>query len=103
MRWKNKIKENLKPLSEGRILLGKKGPECGDIKENIKFAFLPKRINKKYVVWLEKYIEVYEYRKTFYKSYTDSQYIGTRFECFSYELKEGLDWCFKENKLFNYE
>jgi hypothetical protein len=36
-------------------------PKIGDIKKEIKFAFLPTRIDSKTIIWLERYVEVYEY------------------------------------------
>lgn len=36
-------------------------PEIGDIKKEIKFAFLPIRTDDKTIIWLERYVEVYEY------------------------------------------
>lgn len=37
-------------------------PRIGDIKEKVKFAFFPTKINNNYV-WLEKYIVTYEFKK----------------------------------------
>ena len=43
----------------------------GDKKQKIKFSFFPTRIDKETVIWLEKYIDVYEYciveERPFYK------------------------------------
>lgn len=43
----------------------------GDTKQRIKFSFFPTMIDKKTFIWLEKYINVYEYsiveERPFYK------------------------------------
>jgi len=58
MRWKfrnrNKEKEKPDPVMQ---------TDVGDVIEKIRFAFFPIRLNENDVVWLEKYIDVLEYRK----------------------------------------
>lgn len=41
--------------------------QLGDIKEEIKFALFPKNIDNENVVWLEKYIETYEFKEKKYR------------------------------------
>ena len=46
-------------------------PKVGDTKQKIKFSFFPTRINDKTIIWIEKYINIYEYcvveERPFYK------------------------------------
>ena len=46
-------------------------PKVGESKQKIKFSFFPTRIDNKTIVWLEKYINIYEYcvveKRQFYK------------------------------------
>lgn len=59
MRWKIKsIEINNKSKGKGMI---PKQPKLGDIKEKICFAYLPTSITPTDIIWLEKYIKVYEY------------------------------------------
>jgi hypothetical protein len=62
MRWITKTKE-IKEFDK-KVLLGRKGPNIGDTKEVIKFSYIPIKVGV-CTVWLEKYIEVYEYKKTY--------------------------------------
>lgn len=64
MRWY--VEEKPKKV----IKIAKKGPEHGDVKIKIKFAFFPVKINETDYVWFEKYIETYCYR-TNYETYKD--------------------------------
>jgi len=95
MRWKvNKIVK--------KIVIGKKPPNIGDTKEKIKFALLPEKIDITNditnIVWLERYIEVYEYRKFMVRKY---QYPNERhFDHFLYDEIETHDWKFKERKFY---
>ena len=89
MRWTNKIKSK-KP---SRIIVGKKPPEIGDVKEIIKFAFLPTKIGNDNVVWLEQYIKVYVYTKI-YKDHYPSEWGGGY-------TSEYNKWVFKERKFYD--
>jgi hypothetical protein len=53
-------KVEIKPKTD-IFLVGHKGPEIGDIKEKIKYAYLPTKIDEQNWIWLEKYIVVYQY------------------------------------------
>lgn len=55
MRWKKKEIKKVYKKGKGMI------PKIGDIKIETKFAFFPVNITPTEVVWLEKYIKVYEY------------------------------------------
>jgi len=41
-------------------------PIKGDTEERMRFAFLPIRVEDK-LIWLEKYISIYQYQKCYYK------------------------------------
>lgn len=56
MRWK------AKPLPVKGMITGIKGPEIGDKKQKNRFAWLPVKIEK-HIIWLESYVEVWEYKK----------------------------------------
>lgn len=84
MKWKIK-----------NILIGHKGPQIGDIKQKTKFAWLPTKLNAGYIVWLERYIEIKEYKqyktrfpanKKFLLSFEDNDWFYTN------------DWIVKERK-----
>lgn len=98
MRWKIKIKQQIdKPM-----LVGRKGPNIGDIKEKVRFAFLPIKINKENVVWLEKYVEVYEYKlqlkkRPVAKNFRDVELHGIAFN-WSEKWHEVPGWVLKEKK-----
>jgi hypothetical protein len=47
----------------------KKSPNTGDLQFKIKFAIFPVRINETTLVWLEKYIVIYEYGVIGYDPY----------------------------------
>ncbi len=47
---------------EWKVKIKKSKPKIGDVKEKIKFAFLPIKVNDN-IVWLEKYIQGYEYKE----------------------------------------
>ena len=101
MRWKIKIK----PQDNKPMIVGRKCPNIGDIKEKVRFAFFPVKINKENVVWLEKYVEVYEYkiqskrRPTVrnIKDFRDIELHGTAFD-WSEEWYEVPGWVLKEKK-----
>lgn len=96
MRWKTRPKRII------RIEVNKpiyKAPIIGDTKEEIKFAFLPVRLNDEDVVWLEKYVKIMEYGPVLCKNYLYPEapdYIGKHL----YEWSEYNDWKFKELKLY---
>lgn len=91
MRWKIN-----KPKKSKTILIAEKGPNIGDKKEIVKFAFIPKKIDSHNVVWLEKYIEVYEYR-VFYRSLD----IGAHMVDYpNNNPRKIIDWQLRERKFF---
>jgi hypothetical protein len=47
----------------------KSKPKSGDTKVEIRFAFLPKRINDTTIVWLESYIASLEYKPFIHKGW----------------------------------
>ena len=60
MRWRvEKIEDKENPIP----LVGRKGPKPGDLKVVKKFAFAPIYLNDEDVVWLERYVEIYEWKK----------------------------------------
>jgi len=85
----NKVKKKPNPL------IGKKGPNVGDEKTIIKFAWFPKRIEKTKIVWLEKYVEVMVYKKTFKIENNWDYNSNERMERGKHEYN---DWCLKERK-----
>jgi hypothetical protein len=60
-------------------------PKLGDIKQKIKFSFIPTKING-YIIWLENYITTYEY-----KHYWVTNFPPENFED-SPRLKCGPEW-----------
>jgi hypothetical protein len=64
-----------------------KSPKIGDIKQKVRFAFLPTRINKNTVVWLEKYVNVYEYSKSVKFDHWEMRYAPPISKITSFELK----------------
>ena len=87
-----------KKIIEQPILIGRKGPNIGDTKEKIKFAFFPVKIDHKNIVWLEKYKEIWTYEKKHVASYNPF------LENFpdTYSLSEWIIvWRLKERKFIN--
>lgn len=78
MRWKKnkrqEIKEKIKVIK----------PKIGDIKEVIKFALFPTKINNDDIIWLERYIVTYEFKEKMYR--VKSQYGIT------YDIMYNNDW-----------
>ena len=68
-----RFKEPLTHLLNHLQKIKKPEPEIGDKKSEIKFAFIPKRIQD-HIVWLEKYECVYIYNPSYtsLKSYSKS-------------------------------
>ena len=98
MRWKIKKKQQkiifVKPI-------GFKPPEIGDIKNITKFAYLPVEINKTEKVWLEKYIEIHEYKKVVYRKpiteiCSDNRFNGDYLNETFQPLGEKNEWVLKE-------
>lgn len=106
MKWKIK-KSVQKESPEVKKIIGRKGPEIGDIKNVKHFALYPKKIDN-YNVWLESYIEVLEYRKYYDRVnypwdgivYEDG---GPIYKCrlrgYNTKLEERFGWRHKEFKI----
>lgn len=58
----------------------------GDMKQKINFSFFPIRIDKKTIVWLEKYISVYEYCVV--REYQFPKMINVTRPIYGWKLKE---------------
>lgn len=67
MRWE--IKQPKKEHNKAKGMIPKQ-PKIGDIKKETKFAFLPIKITPTSVIWMERYVKIYEYgEKTESKKY----------------------------------
>ena len=82
--------------SSGEILTGDKGPEIGDTKKIVKFAWFPVKINTRYIIWLERYIEVHEWR---YRYANKNSYFGVDMDEFL-KINKVLGWGIKERKFY---
>jgi hypothetical protein len=78
MRWETEVIEPKKRVKKIR----KKAPEVGDLKDVIKFALFPVKLNNKEHVWWEKYIITYEYKKLRRKEEWRERYI--KMDCENY-------------------
>lgn len=106
MRWKRKIEEK----NHVGMITYIPEPSIGDKKEEIKFAIFPTKIDKENMVWLERYICVYEYKNTKYKFYINNKdyWIDVKVK---YELCGGItrpyiwrdvkDWKLIDKKFYN--
>jgi len=81
-----KIKQPKPKPKKGMITY--KSPELGDTKEKIRFAFFPVDITKTEGVWLEKYAELWEYRK-YYHTVSKYPYNSTKLDISEKELTKG--------------
>jgi hypothetical protein len=71
-------------------------PNLGDKKEVVRFAFLPTKINDDTTVWLEKYIEIYEFKKV-YKAYPLA--VGMYGVWLAYDFEYVNEWTLMQKKL----
>lgn len=89
MKWEKKIKKR-------NPIVGKKVPEIGDTKEVVKFALFPVKIDRTKRVWLERYIEVYTYKKyTIRRENKDFFLMGE-----PVNIWETIDWKLIEKKYY---
>lgn len=74
-------------------------PREGDKKQKVKFALFPTKVENTWV-WLEKYIQFYEYQKYHYThDVVVSQGILT--EKYITEMVETIGWCKEDRRLIH--
>jgi|ERR1035437_3737559 hypothetical protein len=92
------VKKNKEKLQVNcLILIEKKEPKIGDLKEKIKFAFFPVSLDKTNIVWLENYREIYEY-KSYFKCVTEKNKTSTSFD--KKHLEIFTDWGIERKKIY---
>lgn len=75
---------------EKPVIIKEEVAKIGDIKEIVKFAYLPIKINDKCTVWLENYNEVYKFQ-TNYQYYEFNFFKNNKLESYN-------DWSLIERK-----
>ena len=81
-----------------KYYIGYKKPSMGDIKVVKRFAIFPKRLkDSDYVIWLEKYEKIYEYRSIHKKEYFFPKTYNKYTDAIYYHIKNG--WVLIDEKL----
>jgi hypothetical protein len=96
MRWGIKNK-NTTPT------VGVKGPELGDRKTFVRFAWLPKKVGPVHRVWLENYMEVWVYQEIYIRN-DYAEMLGTRWtqaDTNKSIFLKGKGWKLEETKLID--
>lgn len=100
----NRRKKKVFNSDDKNSLLGRKGPNEGDSKSEIFFAWFPKRMDDQTIIWLESYIVNYEYCRRYIRVVDNTErYISLLYDGRLYPLDYELYWEVKSIEMIRNE